>query len=218
MAAFLQLDIQLDTYVDVDLPITILLGGSVFAGLAPASGGSTVPGVFTFRQTPLDVAPLLVCPQASGSFGVAPPAPVGAQCACLQELEQQYGGPAVLQVGAPQVLVATVATTAALAALATTGLAQGDIAFVTAGTGSYWAWSPADPNTAAANVVPSTAAGSVGNWLLWPTIRLQVPAAQLLPFVGLAQGTWDFRVQWANGTTSKLLEGLWYCGQSTGGH
>lgn len=216
MTAFVQLDLFLDTYVDVDVPITILLGGSVFAGLVPASGSGVSSGAFVFRQTSSDPTPLLTVPMASAGYGVAPPAPIGAACASLQQIEQAYGGPAVVQTGAPQVLVATVASTAALAAMSTAGLNAGDIAFVSSGKGSYFAWSPGDPNTPSASVIASTS--SAGNWLLWPTIRLQIPAASMAPFVGIAQGVWDFIVPWGNGTSSKILEGSWFAEQSIGGH
>jgi hypothetical protein len=306
MAAYAQQDIYLATFCDYLEPF------SLFAGTSGASfiGLTVTAAEMTLRQTPLDASPLVQITLADGqlAFGVAPPSPVGAQCANLAEL-QALDGPPVVSTSAPAPISETVPTTAALAALLTgttvvctltisasdapypagslvanvvgessqtftnvaavtsseisggiaTGIvfqstsatdqtpvaaatltqitapvtgwttitnpaaqAQiafdiGTIAFVQGGIGAYYAWSPNDPNTPNGTTIIA-APGGLGNWLYAVTVQPNIPAALLAPLLGTVQGTWDLLVTWSNGTQSKILEGTWYCDQSTGGH
>ena len=212
MSAFAEQDLYLDTYCDLAEGITVLLGGNTFAGISASSAQ------FSIRATPLDTLPLVQVPMASGSpgvsFGVAPPFPVGQQCANLSEL-QAFNEPPVVQTMAPGPVVLTVDTLEALAAASTTDYTVGVYAFVQAGNGAYYAWSPDDTNVPNwSTVVP----GQGGNWLLGVTVQITIPQALLAPLVGTSQAQWDLLVTWPNGTTNKLLEGTVFVQQSIGGH
>jgi len=212
MSAFAQQDLYLDTYCDLAEGITVLLGGNTFAGISASSAQLSI------RATPLDALPLVQVPMASGSpgvtFGVAPPMPVGAQCTNLAEL-QAFNEPPVVQTLAPGPVVLTVATVAALAAASTTGYTVGEYAFVQAGNGAYYAWSPGDTNVPNwSTVVP----GIGGNWLLGVTVVITIPQSLLAPLIGTSQAQWDLLVTWPNGTTNRLLEGTVFIDQSIGGN
>ena len=216
MAAFVQLDIAADSHCDLVLPVTILLGGTVFAGLTVASAA------FTLRATAADPMPIALASTSFGmglTFGVAPPSPVGAQCTNLAELEADYDGPPVVQTSPPNAIVATVAGLAALASLAATGFTLGQYAFVQAGAGAYWAWSPGDTRTPDGKTIVASTAPSpapAGNWLLAPTVLVHIPAASLAGLVGISQAVYDLLVTWADGTVSKILEGAVAIEQSVG--
>jgi len=119
MAALAQLNLYLDTYADCVLPLTLLAGGATSVGLSVASAQ------LTLRVTPIDATPLLQATVANGqlAFGVAPPPPVGAQCANIAELEAQLAqGPLTTQTLPPGPIALTVASLAALEAALTGGL------------------------------------------------------------------------------------------------
>lgn len=116
MSAFATLNLYLDTECDLALPITLLADGNTFVGLSAASAQ------FTLRVTPIDPSPLVQATITNGqlAFGVAPPAPVGAQCASATELEALLGPP-VVQTSPPGPVDLTVASAAALQAVLTGG-------------------------------------------------------------------------------------------------
>ena len=207
--AFAKLDLYFDTQCDYVRGIILLGGGSTFVGL------SVTAAVLTIKATPLDPAPLVRATLAGGqlTFGVAPPPPVGAQCACLAELDA-LGGPPLVDLDPPAPVVLTVATLAALAAADTSPYALGDCAFVQAGQGAYYAWSPLDPNTPNGTTIIA-GLGGTGNWLLAVTVQVSIPLATLVPLVGTAQATYSLLVTWSQGGTSSLLEGTAYIDQST---
>ena len=212
MSSYAQLDISVDTYCDYVQPIVLLGDGDVFIGLTVTSAQMTI------RATPQDVAPIVQVTTASGlSFGVAPPAPVGAQCANLYEV-LDLPGPPIVQNTPPCPILVTVANLTALASASTTGLTMGQFAFVTAGIGSYYAWSPGDPNTPNGTTIVASTGSTAGNWLLAVTVQIQIPQLLLLPLVGIAQAAWDLLVTWPNGTISKIFQGRVFVDQSIGGH
>ena len=100
------------------------------------------------------------------------------------------------------------------AAQSQVALDAGAIAFVQAGIGGYYAWSPNDPNTPNGSTIVA-APGGLGNWLYAVTVQPNIPAALLEPLLGIVQGSWDLLVTWSNGTQSKIFEGVWYCDQSS---
>ena len=209
MSALLQAALYLDTFCDFSQQWTIV--GS--NGPLVATPGATV--TLTVRATPTDPTPILQVSTSSGiALGVALPAPVGAPCTNLAEI-LATGLPLTLQT-TPPIPIAVTVTTTALAALVTTGYTLGQIAFVQAGAGSYFAWSPADANTPNGSTIIQ-GAGATGNWLLCGTFNLTIPAAAMAGLVGVENAFFDLLVT-MGGITTKVVEGPVYTDQTIGGH
>lgn len=202
MSALLELPLNLDVGVDFALLVTIL-----------GSNGAQVafPGLvaeLAVRVSPLDASPLFTLtttpgPTGSLALGVAPPAPTGANCTILPELEA-LGAPFTLSTSPPAPIVATVATLTALATQPTTGFSVGEVALVEASAGALYQWSPADPLTPNGTTI---VAGVSGNWLLAATVGIVVTAAAAALLAGSDQGVYDLVLTWTAGTTFKLLSG-----------
>jgi hypothetical protein len=151
-------------------------------------------------------------PSSSGSlvFGVPCLSPVGATCTSEAEL-LQLGRGQVIETPPVVPLAGTTATLSTLAAYVTTGLVVGNVVFVQAGTGSYFAWSPNDTNMPnGSTIIMSTFA--TGNWLLCGTVTISIPAANVIPV--LQGALYNLLVTWNNGTTTKLFEGMLRVGQT----
>lgn len=212
MSALIQQDLYVDTFCDIVVGLLVQSAGATMVGLTVTSAQLTV------RVTPQDVSPLLVATTAAGqlTFGVAPPPPVGAQCANVSELEA--AAPLTVITTPPEPTVETFASLAAMAAFNASALTVGQLAIVTAGVGSFYQWSPGDTNTPNGTTIVASTGGTAGNWLLAVTVQIQVAQALLLPLLGTSQAQYDLLVTWSNGTTTKLLEGAWYTDQTVGGH
>lgn len=218
MSALVQTSLSLDTYCDFAASFTLLSPNSQIAGLVGCTAQMAI------RATPTDPTLVVVTTTSSSSgllsFGVAPPAPVGGACTNLAEL-LALGSPLSLQTTPPAPISATFATTAAMAAADTTNLTLGTIDFVTAGPGSYFMWSPGDPNTPnGTTIIARTGTGPAGNWLLCGTVNATIAAAAMVNLLGVEQAYFDLLVTFGSGgnVTAKLLEGPVFVTQSTAGH
>jgi hypothetical protein len=206
-------NLSLDVSCDFQALVTLTGQTATQVGI---EGATAVMSVFA---TPMDAAPLFqvsTTPGANGSlvFGVGLPAPVGANCTSLAAIED-LGLPLNVSLAPPVPLDSQVASLAALAALDTTLLTVGDIAFVQASTGSWFAWSPSDPGTPnGTTIIASTGPGPVGNWLLAGCLSIAITAAATALIAGNDQAFYDVLVSWANGTTTKLLGGLAFVAQT----
>jgi hypothetical protein len=205
MAAVFQQDLNLDVGLDAQIILTGFTTALAQVGIG-LPGATQPTAVLDIRATPEDPSPLVSLSTSSGlTFGVAPPAPAG-----LTVTEQ--GGLAVVgasptvQVGVSETIVSTVASTTALSNVATTTFALGNVAFVTAGAGSYYIWSPGDPNTPNGTTVVA-GAGSTGNWLLFGTLTVAVAATLAQALLGYDYLQYDLVVTWPNAAQTKLFAG-----------
>jgi hypothetical protein len=201
MSAYARLQLSLDTYCDYQQTFTFL-ASSQAVGLVVASAVLTIANN---PETPTSLLQLTTSASSSGQliFGVACPSPVGATCSNLAELVALGSGSLTSGPPVPPAVGET-STLTSLAAYVTTGLVVGDAVFVQAGRGSYYAWSPLDPNTPNGQaVIASTSA--TGNWLLCGTVTITIAACAVAP--ALVGTYWNLLVTWSNGTTSKLFAG-----------
>ena len=212
MTALLTKDLYADTFCDFVQGLLVLSGGATMVGLTVTSAQLTV------RVTPQDPAPLVVATTAAGqlTFGVAPPSPVGTQCANVAELES--AAPLTLQTTVPSPVAETFATIAAMALFDAVNLTVGQLAIVASGVGSFYQWSPGDTTAPNGTTVVASTGSTPGNWLLAVTVQVQITQALLAPLVGVSRAAWDLLVTWAGGTTTKLIEGSFFVDQSVGGH
>jgi hypothetical protein len=205
MSATAALDLSLDVGADAVALVTL----SGLGGLLIACAGATAQlGV---RATDLDPSPLFTISTTGGAlgqltFGVAQPS--GGLAASSANALAQAAYPFTPSTAAPTPVTYTPSTIAAMAALSTTGVAAGTIAFVQAALGSWFAWSPGDTNTPnGATIVTSTSGTVAGNWLLMGTVTISITAAATLLLSGYNQAFYDLVVTWGNGTKTKLLSG-----------
>jgi hypothetical protein len=160
------------------------------------------------RATPSDPAPLFTVsttPSASGSLtlGVTFPRPGGVAAAGVGAL-QQFGPGSTATTDLPPI-TASVADLTALALLATGSYGIGVCAFVQAGAGSYFLWSPSDPSTPNGTTV---VAGSGGNWLLAGTVVINLTATATSVLVGFDSVRLDLIATLADGSVVPLIEAL----------
>lgn len=205
MSPVVPLDLALDAGVDFATLLTLNgLSGTQFA--APGSTAQLV-----VRGFPLDTVPLFVVsttPSASGSLVLGVGAPLLAvNCTSFAALEQ-LGLPFSASQAPPVPLEITVATLGALAALNTTPFSLGDIGFVQAGAGSWFAWSPGDTLTPnGTTIVATTGGGPPGNWLLAGTVTITITSLAAATLSGFSGAYFDLLLTWGNGTTTNLVSG-----------
>ena len=164
--------------------------------------------VLSAYVTPADAAPLFqvsTTASAAGSLvlGVTFPPPAGLAAPNGAGLEQLGVLPSV-STALPVPPVATVATLAALGALSTTAYSLGSVAFVLAGAGAYYAWSPLDPSTPNGTTI---VAGVGGNWLWYSTVTVTISAASAATLAGYDLARWSLVVTFGDGEVVTLLFG-----------
>ncbi len=207
MGALLALDLNVDAGVDQAVLVTLLGQNGAQIALQGVTAAELALSLTSLDSQPL--AEVTTTPSSSGSltFGVAPPAPTGANVASVAQLEAQ-GLPLTLSTSSSVPVVATVANVAALETLATAGLTVGQIAILASGgAGAFYQWSPADPGTPNGTTIIASSESPAGNWLLAGTVAIVLTAATAALFAGFASGIWDLVLTWADGTHTKLLGG-----------
>jgi hypothetical protein len=199
----LPLDLTLTAGTDFSATVTV----SSFLGAQ--LGFLNASAELTAYITPMDPAPLFqvsTAGSAAGSLalGVTFPAPAGLAASGSGALEQL--GLATVTTGLPPTS-ATVANLIALAALPTTSYVLGTLAFVSSGSGSYYAFSPDDPSTPNGTTV---VAGVGGNWLLAGTVGIDISAASTAALAPYSYAAWALVVTLADGEQVPLLAGQIY--------
>ena len=206
MSALVPYDLTLDAGTDFTAVVTITGQTATQLAMPGATAQLMIRG-FAFDATPLITVSTTATTSGSLSLGVGLPAPVGSACTNLNSVEQ-LGMPLVLSTANPSPVIATVASLSALASYSTVGITLGEVAFVSAGNGTWYAWSPADTNPPnGSTIIATSSSGPAGNWLLCGTITITITAAAAAALVGFENATYDLLVFWPNGTSSKLMSG-----------
>jgi hypothetical protein len=199
--------------VPLDLQVTVGCSFSAVATVSATLGAQLgllgATGELRVAITPEDDAPLVDVTTTSSdqgelTFGVTFPSPAGLPAASGGALVQLGTLPSVAT-SVPQVS-ATVATLVALGNLTTTPFSLGSVAYVTASSGSYFAWSPLDPSTPNGTTIIA-GAGATGNWLLCGTVTIELTPTATAALQGYDVALWTLLVTFGDGEVVPLMGG-----------
>ena len=209
MSALFDLPLSLDASTDFYALVTCI--GQDYVPISIAPGATAKLEIKATALDPSALVTVTTTPSSSGGllFGVGLPSPAGTSC-MTEAAVSEHGFPGSATTVPPVANQGSVATLAALGTLDPTSFIEGDVVFVTASPGAFYAWSPGDPNTpngttiiAGAELPPDYL--TTGNWLYCGTVAVTLTAQALAAIAGYDYAVYDVTVTWANGTTTKLL-------------
>jgi hypothetical protein len=204
MSSLFRLPLDVDASVDF-----YALVSCVGQDYVPISVGQGVTATLQIFGSPLDPSPLITVSTTPGSngallFGVGLPDPAGTACATESAIAE-HGFPGSVTTTPPLANQGSVANAAALTALVTTSFQEGDVVFVTASPGLFYAWSPLDTRYSPDGKTVIQGNAGTGLWLLCGTVLVQLTAAALEALAGFDHATYNLVVAWTDETKTKLL-------------